>query len=120
MPERSWSDVGHWRSHSSFRKSIDQRRKLFDEYTLCSLSALWSSGKMFIMKQLKAILLGIVVAFVFSEYIGKFFAVLIGSWLNLGGELIDDLVGFATILGVILGIVVYKHYTKSIQKNEQV
>ena len=72
------------------------------------------------MKQTKAILLGIVVAFAFSEYIGKFLAILIGNWLNLGAGFTNDLVNFATILGVILGILVYRHYTKSTKKGEQV
>ena len=69
------------------------------------------------MKQLKAILLGIVVAFVFSEYIGKFLAIWVGSWLDSSGEITIDLVNAATIFGLVLGIVVYRHYTKSTQKS---
>jgi len=70
------------------------------------------------MKQFKAILFGIIVAFVFSEYIGKFLAILIGSWLNLGDEIIRDLMNATTILGIVLGILVYKHYAKSARTEE--
>ena len=70
------------------------------------------------MKQFKAILFGIIVAFVFSEYIGKFLAILIGSWLNLGDEIIRDLMNATTILGIVLGILVYQHYAKSARTEE--
>ena len=70
------------------------------------------------MKQLKAILLGIVVAFGFSEYVGKFAAILIGNWLNLDSETTGTLIDVATILGVILGILVYRHYTKPTQEQK--
>ena len=71
------------------------------------------------MQQAKAILLGIVIAFSFSEYIGKFLVILIDNWLNLGSQITSDLMDFATVLGVILGIIVYRRYTKSAKKDEQ-
>ncbi|OGZ44564.1 MAG: hypothetical protein A2719_04075 [Candidatus Ryanbacteria bacterium RIFCSPHIGHO2_01_FULL_45_22] len=64
----------------------------------------------------KGIILGIVVAFGFAEYVGKFSVILVGIWLGLDGGLLADLVNANYVISIVLGVLVYRYYAKKVDK----
>lgn len=62
----------------------------------------------------KGIILGIIVAFGFAEYVGKFLVILVGIWLGLGEDFLADLVNANYVISIVLGVLVYRYYAKKV------